>query len=55
MTTDKDKTYRPHIKVYPRDEKEESNIREHARKKGFSASALLRVLALKDMKKGDKI
>lgn len=54
MSDNKEKSYKPHIKVYPRDEKEELNIREHARKKGFSASALLRVLALKDMKKGDK-
>ena len=45
------KNYRNHIKVYPRTEEEEKLIREVANKKGFSASAWLLSLALKEIDK----
>ena len=48
------KKYRNHIKVYPRTEEEEKLIREVANAKGFSASAWLLSLALKEIKKEEK-
>lgn len=45
------KKYRNHIKVYPRTEEEEKLIREVANKKGFSVSAWLLSLALKEIDK----
>lgn len=50
----KEKTYRNHIKVYPRTEEEEKLIREFAKNKGFSASSWLLSLALKEIKREGK-
>ena len=49
--TDKPKSYKPHIKVYFDDEKEEKEVRLLARCEGLSASAWFRSWALKQLKK----
>lgn len=50
----KDAYYFGHIKVYSRSEEEQKIIKEFANKKGFSASAWLLSLALKEIKREEK-
>lgn len=47
----KEKSYKPHIKVYFDDEKEEKEVRLLAKTQGLSASAWFRTWALKQLKK----
>lgn len=55
MPDNKEKSNKPQIKVYLRDEDEVKIFKEHAEKKGYSASAWLRGLGIKDIgRKGRK-
>jgi len=54
MSNNKEKSNKPQIKVYLRDEDEVKIFKEHAEKKGYSASAWLRGLGIKDIGKGGK-
>ena len=51
MVDNKPKSYKPHIKVYFDDEKEEKEVRLLAKDEGLSASAWFRSWALKQLKK----
>ena len=55
MSDNKEKANRPQIKVYLRDEAEVKIFKEHAEKKGYSASSWLRGLGVRDIeRKGRK-
>lgn len=49
MSDNKEKSNKPQIKVYLRDGAEVEVFKKHAEKKGYSASAWLRGLGIKDV------
>jgi hypothetical protein len=51
MSSNKEKKYRSHIKVYFLDEKEEAIIKAFARKHSMPASTWLRAIALEKIQK----
>ncbi|MDP4158155.1 MAG: hypothetical protein Q8911_00120 [Bacillota bacterium] len=54
MANNKDKTYKPHIKVYFETDEEVEKIKGVAKSQGLSASAWFRNWALKQFRKGRK-